>query len=207
MNENTDDVLSWALGIRPKQGKDERLDAEALDAVRSAVREVAGKLPGMPLADVVTQVAECVTTVLGTRVHEIAVSAWNKRHEIAAYADVKKYPPGQPRRVTLYSHPIKWTYRPYVEVSVGPVKLPALNIVVDVTVTFDKAELVIDGGRILSLRPGKVVLEGKAKVGQFDLCRPVKRELMELPVTIDFPGGLPLGSEPLARLQPPPSVV
>jgi hypothetical protein len=202
MSEQNDNVLSWALGIRPKQETDKRLDAGALKAVGDAVSEAVGRLPGVPLPDVVAQVAGCVADVLGTRVHEIAVSAWNKRKEIAGYADVQKYPPGQPRRVTLYSHPIKWTYRPYVQVTVGQMPLPRLDIVVDVTLTFDKAELLIDGGRIMSLTPGKVTLEGVAKVGKFELCPPVKRELGELPVSLPFGEGLPLASEPLARLQP-----
>jgi hypothetical protein len=202
MSDLNDNILSWALGIRPKEAKDKRLDADALSAVQAAVKEVVGKLPGIPLVDVVAEVAESVADVLGTRVQDIAASAWNKRKEIVAYADVEKYPPGKPRRVTLYSHPIKWTYRPYVEVTVGKVKLPALDIVVDVTLTFDGAVLVIDGGRIMSISPGKVTLEGVAKVGKFELCRPVKRELGELPVSLPFGEGLPLASEPLARLQP-----
>ena len=134
------------------------------------------------------------------RVHQIALSAWNKRAEIAKYADVKKYPAGQKRYVALYEHPVTWTYRPFIQIMVGKVKCPPLEIVIDVTFKFDQAVLVIDGGRVMAMEPGKVTVEGSARIGKAKLCEPVRKELGELPGSISFGAGLPIGKDPLLRL-------
>ncbi|MCC6770429.1 MAG: hypothetical protein IT360_04375 [Gemmatimonadaceae bacterium] len=185
------DSLAGLFGLRPPEGSEQRLDAGAIEAIGKAVLASAGAAlgPGAPAA--ITQAVACVADAFETRLSEIAVSAWNKRTEISKYADLQKYPAGQKRYVQLYEHPVKWRYRPYLEVSVKGVTF-TIDIVIDVKLTIDQAVLVIDGGRVMAIEPGKVKAEATAKIGAFSLCDPIKKELGELPGSISFGAGIPI---------------
>ncbi len=191
------DTLAWMFGIRDPQKSDQRLDAAAIEAIGKAVLAAAGAAlgPGAPAA--ITKTVACVAEALEKRLGDIMVSGWNKRKEIAKYGDVEKYPPGQKRYVQLYEHPITWTYRPYVEI-VSHGATFSIDVVVTVKLTVDQAVLVIDGGRVMSIEPGKVKAEGSAMIGAFKLCDPIKKELGELPGSIGFGEGIPIAGESAA---------
>jgi hypothetical protein len=185
------DTLAWMFGIRDPEKSDKRLDAAAVQAIGKAVVAAAGAALGAGAPAAITKTVACVAQALEQRLSEIMVSGWNKRKEIARYGDVAKYPPGQKRYVQLYEHPITWTYRPYVEIEVRGATF-TIDLVVTVKLTVDQAVLVIDGGRVMSIEPGKVTAEGSATIGDFKLCDPVKKELGELPGSIGFGDGIPI---------------
>lgn len=64
------------------------------------------------------------------------------------------------------------------------------------TFRIDQAVLVIDGGRVMAIEPGTIKAEGTAKVGGFELCPPIKKELGDLPGSISFGEGLRLHTPP-----------
>lgn len=100
----------------------------------------------------------------------------------------------------LHEHPEKWTYRPYLEVIERGVKFTIDRAVV-LTFKIDQAVLVIDGGRVMAIEPGTIKAEGTAKIGTFELCPPIKKELGDLPGSISFGEGLLLQAPP-PRKQP-----
>lgn len=189
------DSLAWMFGLRPPAGSEHRLDAGAIAAIGKAVIAAAGAALGPAAPAAVTKSVACVADALETRLSDIAVSAWNKRSEIAKYADLQKYPAGQKRYVQLYEHPVTWRYRPFLELSVKGVTF-TIDIVMDVKLTIDQAVLVIDGGRVMAIEPGKVKAEASAKIGAFALCDPIKKELGELPGSITFGDGIRIAGTP-----------
>lgn len=195
------DSLATLFRIVPPPGSDEKLSAPAIEAVARAVGAAAvaagtGSLAAVPIAT--TKAVACIADAMRVRLVAVLASAWNKRAEIRKYADVEQYPAGQKRYVQLYEHPIKWTYRPSLEITVRGVRF-TVPLEVKLTLKVDQAVLVIDGGHLLAIEPGKGTIEGTAKIGTFDLSPPIKRELGELPGRISFgAGGMSLTREPLA---------
>jgi hypothetical protein len=187
------DTLAWMFGIRDPEQSDKRLDAAAMEAIGKAVVATAGAALGAGAPAAIAKTVACVAQALEKRLGDILVTGWNKRKEIAKYGDLEKYPPGQKRYVQLYEHPVTWTYRPYVEIVVRGATFK-IDVVVTVKLTVDQAVLVIDGGRVMSIEPGKVTAEGSAKIGDFKLCNPIKKELGTLPGSIGFGEGIPLAA-------------
>lgn len=72
------------------------------------------------------------------------------------------------------------------------------TIDVEVVLTFriDQAVLAIDGGRVMAIEPGTIKDGGTAKIGSFELCPPIKKELGDLPGSISFGEGRLLQSPP-----------
>ena len=204
--EHHDHSLAWMFGVRAKKPGEHRLDDDAVKAITQQVTLLLGVLAGPTSPTVIASVVECVATALKTSIREIALSAWNKRAEVRKYADLTKYPAGQQHEVVLYEHPVKWTYKPYVEIRTSatpaPMAAPSLEIAIDVTLNFAQAVLVIDGGKIMSLKPGKVTAQGSAKIGGAKLCEPIKKELGELPGTWPLGDGIPIGKDPLQPVAP-----
>jgi len=194
-------TLAWLFGLRAPEGSDKRLDASAIEAIRKAVlaaATLAGPNALAGAAAAAMRAVACVADALESRLGEVMVTAWNQRKEIAKYADLSKYPPGKKQYVQLYQHPVKWTYRPFVEITVRGVRFTVeLEIVLKLTI--DQAVLMIDGGRVMAIEPGKVKAEGTAKIGQFELCPPIKKELGELPGSISFGSGIAIGGEGSVR--------
>jgi hypothetical protein len=189
------DSLATLFRIIPPPDTDTHLSAPAIEAVAKAVAAAAlaagaGSLASVPIA--MSKAVVCVADAMTVRVGEILASAWNKRAEIRKYADVAQYPAGQERYVQLYEHPITWTYRPKLEITVRGATF-TVPLEVKLALKVDKAVLVIDGGHLLAIEPGTGTIEGTAKIGTFDLGAPIKRDLGELPGRIAFgEGGLPL---------------
>lgn len=195
------DSLAWVFGLRPPKGSDKRLDAAAVEAVTKAVvaaATAAGPAAALGAPTAFAKAVSCVADAMETRLSEVVVSAWNKRKEITRYADLSKYPAGQKHYVQLYEHPVKWTYRPYLELVVRGVKF-TIDLEVVLTFKIDQAVLVIDGGRVMAIEPGTIKAEGTAKIGTFELCPPIKKELGDLPGSISFGEGLLLQAPPPGR--------
>ncbi|MEP7383719.1 MAG: hypothetical protein ABI910_18680, partial [Gemmatimonadota bacterium] len=136
--DNSEHTLAWVFGLRTPDGSDKRLDAVVVSQVTKAVlaaATAAGPVAAAGAAAAVARAVSCVADALESRLSEILVTAWNQRKEIAKYADIAKYPPGKKQYVQLYQHPVKWTYSPFLEITVrGIVFTVKLEIILKLTI-------------------------------------------------------------------------
>ncbi len=186
----TENSLAWLFGIRPRKEGEHRLDDQTAENIAREVMVFVGALLGPRAPMAVANVVDCVATVMEKSIHEIAVSAWNKRAEVMKYAETTQYPAGQEHYVTLYDHPVKWSYKPYVDIKIAGVAKHSIEIAIEVTLNFAQAVLIIDGGKIIALKPGKVLAEASAKFSGATLCEPIKKELGMLPGRVSFGDGI-----------------
>lgn len=208
MSADRDSLLKILNLEPPENSRDDRLNGGAIEQIGEALGAAAATamaagiigpeaLPAVRSAT--RQVVALVADALELRLRDILVSAWNKRQEIAKYADTTKYPPTERRFVQLYEHPITWTYAPKVQLLVGGVSAVDVKLEVKLTLKVDQAVLAIEGGRVMAIEPGKGKVEASAKIGPLSLCPNASLNLGDLPGTLSFaPDGIPIGRDPLA---------
>ena len=195
---NNNDSLSLLFDVAEPREGEAQLNAASLAKVGGEVTRVLGSLMGPSPARVIADVGKCLAGVLQTRLRDIAIGAWNTRQEIAKYADASKYPPEAQYRVALVEHPVEWTYRPYVEISIGKLT-KKIELTVVVKLNFKDTALVIQGGKYKALAPGDVSAEGSLSFGDVTLVDSLKSKPLRLPVSIPLGDGIPIGTNPLAR--------
>src|SRR5574341_932491 len=122
MPDAANDQLAIMFGINPKAKGDQRVDIETVLGLVNKATSLVASLTSLGGADVVRDVAAYVARVLEMHLSDIAIGFWNQRKEIRKFRDTNTYRPEQEYRVKLKKHTLKWTYRPYIEVTVGNVQ-------------------------------------------------------------------------------------
>jgi hypothetical protein len=129
------------------------------ETMRQAVQWVREALRGHPALralDVAPGVVRELGGALGVSLSGIAVSAWNKRKEIAKFGDPQQTPADETHEVWLVEHDIKQVIKPSVVVRLAGQEVGKLTFLFTATFTFDGAMLVIRGGKVTHVRLGDV---------------------------------------------------
>ncbi len=190
MPDVRDDQVGFAFGIEPKANGDLRIDADSVLGLVKGAASILTGLSGLSGVDITRDVAACVAQVLETRLRDIAIGAWNERKELRKYADSKEYPAANTYRVKLKEHSVKWTYRPYIEVSVAAIK-HKVPFVVIATFTFGGPVLSIKGGRYRAIEFGEAKVVGKLELGKLTLWNKPSKTF-PLPGHISLGDGIPI---------------
>lgn len=187
---DSDIPLSVVFGVQaPSPGADgvnKETARRALDMVRNAIAHAPAAGAVIRALDVGPGALADLARALGTPLSEIAVNAWNKRKEIAKYADPKAYPPDETHAVWLYEHELTETIMPTVRVRYAGMELIQLVFEGAAKLTFHSAVLIIRGGRITHVQLGDITAAVSLSVKGAEL---VDKELKQWRV----PGAVKLG--------------
>jgi hypothetical protein len=145
-------------------------------------------------------VADALKAALDIRIVDIVATAWNTRRELKPYTDRAKYPADQIVDHALGKHDIRSTHKPRVQIMLDNSPIgPELEFEVTAALNLEAAILRIQDGRIMFAKLGKVFGTGTIKCeGATLFSRPTKA--VQLPLTLSFGQGLPLGSTQDAKV-------
>ena len=120
---------------------------------------------------------------------KLLVEAWNKSRELRKYADETKYPPDEVVLVALTKNKVDTSLKPYLQLVVNGEPAGQLHFAVDLSLTFEGAELTITGGRIKKIRPGTCTGSGALKC-EGAVLHSIDKKLLTLPGEVDLGEGL-----------------
>jgi hypothetical protein len=145
-------------------------------------------------------ITDALKAALDIRIIDIIATAWNTRRELKQYADRAKYPADQIVDHALGKHDIRSTHKPRVQIMLDNSPIgPELEFEVTAALNLEAAILRIQDGRIMFAKLGKVFGTGTIKCeGATLFSRPTKA--LQLPLTLSFGQGLPLGSTKDAKV-------
>jgi hypothetical protein len=162
---------------------------ELLKAATDALRNVAGvkwaAISPAFWAATAQRVPEYVEKLTDVSVTDVLTKAWKVNRQFAKYTDTKQYPPGKESIVELYTHHLKSSYEPYLEVTLDGVPSGKLEFALELDVALKAGNLVIKNGKFMRLEPGGCEVTGTLSLQKVQVSDKKIRE---------FPwAGIPLG--------------
>ena len=133
--------------------------------------------------------ADELNKTLDTDVFEMLGQAWLKLKQVRDCADPALRPPHETSVVPLRDIAITSVNTPLLHATVGGVKLPDLRLTLELVAKFSAIDLVIQGARIRSLRPGAASATVKLKYGSIKLVEKATPKWV-LPASVDLGEGL-----------------
>jgi len=141
--------------------------------------------------------ARSTPDLVGPLVHlqiaDVLTGAWKVHRKLRKFADVKQYPPGTVSTVTLATHHIKVTQKPYLEIIVDGVPQGKIEFDFEVNLTIDAGVLIIQNGRIMRLEAAKARLTGTVKCAGVVVVERASREY-DWTAGVSFNEGVPLSA-------------
>lgn len=172
------------------------VDAQALRPAVARYAEthaLGGTLSEAVLALVAEDVAAAAGEVLKLDIFELVLKAWAAVHELEAYADPVKHPPGERAVVRWGACTLKAPQVIDVKLGVGAVELPVLRLTIDLAAEFTSLALTIEGGAILKIAPGTARASAGLRYGETELIAPRKTPELQAERGIEFSPGLRIG--------------
>jgi hypothetical protein len=157
-------------------GDGKRVDAAALGAVERLVDGVHWK-----------GLCDHALDVLDLNVIDLLISGWRRHAEIRNQMRITALDPTRTALVHVAEHTVESTHTPSLEVRVEGVPLVTLTLPVEVAFEVEAVSLLIRGGEIREVRPGRIMARGTVKLESSVI---LKRDLAK----VEFPGTLILGS-------------
>ena len=185
--------LSSVFGLDGKDMPDLRI-AEVATCVRNLQQSLPDGLPGGYWPAVMTQVGAKVREALDVPLESILTGAWQRYKQFEKYRDPERYPPEVTSVVPLADHTISSTLEPYVEVFADDVSVGRIALNVELNIALEGATLSIRDGKFRSLGLARGNVGGKLSCGDIVLLDLSSRKY-ELPGTISFGEGIPIGSD------------
>lgn len=168
-----------------------RTKIEKVDQV-SSLREKISTAVGKAVWPVAfDEIARKALSLLEIRVTDILLGAWNKYQGLKKYLDKDRYPPTQSVLVPLAEHTVKSQHQPYVEILVNDEVAARVTFQVDLAFTVRGVLLLVQDGRIKSVKTGEIKGKGTVKCEQALLLEQDFRTV-SLPGTIDLGDGIPI---------------
>jgi hypothetical protein len=108
----------------------------------------------------IVQMAERVTDI---PLADVLIGAWQTERRFAKYHDLEKFPPGSISVVPLATHRITSTHKPYVEISVAGKSLGRIPFVIELQITVESLDVVIQDARFMRIEAGRARVSGSLK--------------------------------------------
>ena len=168
--------------------------ASAVEQAEAAQRSEAAAAPLAPptfTGLVAASAADELNKTLDTDVFEMLAQAWQKLKQVRDCADPKLHGPQETCVVPLRDIEITSVNTPLLHTTVGGIKLPDLRLTLELVAKFAAIDLVIQGARIRTLRPGAASAMVKLKYGSVKLAEKSTPKWV-LPGSVDLGEGLPI---------------
>jgi hypothetical protein len=120
---------------------------------------------------------------------DVLVGAWNKYQGLRKYLDREKYSPTQSVLVPLGEHTVKSEHQPYVEVLINDEVVARITFHVALAFTVRGVLLLVQDGRIKSVKTGEIKGKGTVKCEEALLLEQDFRTV-SLPGTVDLGEGI-----------------
>lgn len=140
--------------------------------------------------------------VLDRPVSELMTGAWNRYQPFLKYCDAKRYPPGNPVTEHLVAHTIDATITPKLKVLINGTEVGEIVFRLAAALELEGGVLQIDGGRFMSVRPGRCHASATLTCAGHKLIERKSSEL-HLPGEIRFGRGIPILPDALRVTVPP----
>jgi hypothetical protein len=189
------DVLSGqkSVGLTLLSGQSDEQDLSALlrhGAVGRALRLAGTGLTAALQHEVSDEVQRVATTLLGVPTVELIVAGWRKHEDLLDAARATAQTSGLTRFVSLAAHRITHVDQMTVDVVVGEMRLPPLELALAVTADVDAALLIVSSGRLMGVRGGRCILHAKLQLDDETIAD--QRVQLDLHAERRFQPGYPL---------------
>src|SRR5215216_687869 len=94
---------------------------------------------------------------------DVMLGAWKTERRFAKYHDQNKYPPRSISIVPLHTHRITSTHKPYVELSIAGESLGRIPFEIELQITVDAVDVVIQDARFKRIEGGRARVSGTLK--------------------------------------------
>jgi hypothetical protein len=176
-------------GVRAPQDVKTRIEkAGHVTSLRERISTTVGK-PVWP--DAFDEISRKVVDLLDMNLIDLLLGAWNKYQGLKKYLDKEKYPPTQSVLVPLGEHTVRSEHRPYVEVLINDEVVARITFQVALVFTVRGVLLLVQDGRIRSVKTGEIKGKGTVKCEEALLLEQDFRTV-SLPGTVDLGEGIPI---------------
>jgi hypothetical protein len=134
-----------------------------------------------------TMLCDHALDVLDLNVIDLLISGWRRHAEIRNQMRITALDPTRTALVHVAEHTIESTHTPSLEVRVEGRPLATLTLPVEMAFDIEAVSLLIRGGEIREVRPGRIMARGTVKLESSVI---LQRDLAR----IEFPGTLVIGS-------------
>ena len=162
---------------------------EHAEATQRAEAGAAAQAPPTFTGFIASTAADELNKTLDTDVFEMLSQAWQKLKQVRDCANPALHAPHETSVVPLRDIEITSINTPLLHATVGGVKLPDLRLTLELVAKFGAIDLVIQGARIRSLRPGAASAVVKLKYGSIKLAEKATPKWV-LPGSVDLGEGL-----------------
>lgn len=188
-NQPTVKTLFGMDGIRAPQ--DVKVKIEKTGQVTSLREKISGAVGKTVWPNAFDEISRKTTDLLDMNLIDLLLGAWNKYQGLKKYLDKEKYPPTQSVLVPLAEHTVRSEHRPYVEVLVNDEIIATITFHVALVFTVRGALLLVQDGKIKSVKTGEIKGKGTVKCEEALLLEQDFRTI-SLPGTIDLGEGIPI---------------
>jgi hypothetical protein len=129
--------------------------------------------------------------VLDRPLGELLSAGWNRYQPFLKYCDATRYPPGHPVTERLVAHTVDATLTPRLKVLLNDAQVGEIEFKLQTAIELDGGVLTIDGGRFMSVCPGRCQASALLTCAGRTLIERKTREV-QLPLEIRFGDGIPI---------------
>lgn len=147
-------------------------------------------LPGTVLGFVAEEAAAAVDKALDRDIFELVFKAWAAVRELHEYADPVKHPPGERAVVRWGKCSLQAPQNVDIKLGAAGVRLPVLQLTIDLAAEFDSLALTIQDGAIRKITPGAARASVALKYRKTTLIKPRKTPELTFEHGIEFEEGL-----------------
>lgn len=174
----------------------------------------AGRLSVAGITVPEADVANAIVTLLRMPIGNIAVRGWNDHRSISQAKQRTAENPTVREVIRLLEHRIVTKQEPRIEAEVNGVTVRLLTLTLEVEMRLSSADVVVERGRVVDVRPGSAVAKAtlsasKVKLAekefrQVDLRQEIQDVDLEWLATLPPPTAPPLAPPPAPVAPPPP---
>jgi hypothetical protein len=176
-------------GIRAPQDVKTKIEkAGQVSSLRERISTTVGKTVWPNAFD---EISKKAVDLLDINLIDLLLGAWNKYQGLKKYLDKEKYPPTQSVLVPLAEHTVRSEHRPYVEVLINDELIATITFHVTVAFTVRGVLLLVQDGKIKSVKTGEIKGKGTVKCEEALLLEQDFRTV-SLPGTVDLGEGIPI---------------
>ncbi|MGH7516745.1 MAG: hypothetical protein ACREOC_04645 [Gemmatimonadales bacterium] len=173
--------------------------ADLIEAARSVMVELkpldvlrAGTSPGFWIGAARSTV-DLVKHLVDVPLADVLVGAWKTHQRFAKYTDPKQFPPDRISVVPLWTHRIKSTHDPYIELFVDGEPAGRIPFQLELEVTVEAGTLVIQNARFKRVEAGRARMTGTLKCAGQVISQRTSRDFAWTDA-VSFGDGVPIGA-------------
>lgn len=151
--------------------------AAELAAALERTTTAAGRLSVAGIAIPEAEVANAVTTLLQLPIGNIAVKSWNDHRSISQAKERTAQNPTVREVIRLLEHRIKTKQEPEIVAELNGATVRLLTLTVEVEMRVSSADVVVERGRVVEVRPGSAVAKATLSTSKVQLAEKEFRQV------------------------------